>query len=222
MPTFFWLEWPRATNGYRICEPLPDVFAAEVHAPPDEEALFLKPVDDEIVIYRPAEEAPALFMEFAHIEPTSAGVQQFANRHGLLWEKSKEQLEGELTIGNWLKRSRRMRAAVEMWEIDRKRGKIATVIKAISQVSWPRGGVYLQAIGDNPMMATFHLKADNLYELMWLQFVWATSQNAQVRRCAQCPSWFIFGPKTGRRESAVYCSTVCRRAAAKVKKESRK
>lgn len=221
MSTFFWLEWQRATNGYRICESLSDVFANMVDGLPEEENFFLEPVDDEIVIYRPAEDSPGLFMEFAHIEPTPAGVQQFANRHGFLWEKSKDQLEGELTISNWIKRSRRMRAAVEMWEIGRKRGNIATVIKAISQVSWPRGGVYLQAIGDDPMMATFHLKADNLYELMWLQFVWAVSQNVQVRRCAQCPSWFIHGPKTGRRETAVYCSTACRRAAAKTKKESK-
>ena len=222
MPTFLWLEWQRAINGYLICEPLPDVFAAEADAPPDEEAFYLWPVDDEIVISRPAEESPGLFMEFAHIEPTSAGVQQFGNRHGLLWEKPKGQLEDEITIGAWVKHSRRMRAAVEMWEFDRKRGKIPTVIKAISQVSWPRAGVHLQPIGDNPMMATFHLKAENLHQLMWLQFAWAASQNAQVRRCAWCPSWFLYGSKTGRRESAVYCSTVCRRAAAKVKKGFRK
>ena len=222
MPTFFWLEQQRATNGYQICESPSDVFANMVDGLPEEENFFLEPVDDEIVIYRPAEDAPGLFMEFAHIEPTPAGVQQFANRHGLLWEKSKGQLEDKITIGTWIKHCRRMRAAVEMWGIDRKSGNIAPIIKGISQVSWPRGEVHLQAIGDDPMMATFHLKADNLHELMWLQFAWAVSQNAQVRRCAHCPSWFLHGPETGRRETAVYCSTVCRRAEAKVKKESRK
>ena len=222
MPTFLWLEWQRASNGYQICESLSDAFSNFVDGLPEEENLFLGPVDDEIVIYRPAEDSPGLFMEFAHIEPTPAGVLQFANRHGLLWEKPKGQLEDEITIRTWVKHSRRMRAAVEMWEFDRKRGKIPTVIKAISQVSWPRAGVHLEPIGDNPMMATFHLKAENLHELMWLQFAWAVSQNAQVRRCAQCPSWFLHGPETGRRETAVYCSTVCRRAAAKGKKESRK
>ena len=150
------------------------------------------------------------------------GVQQFANRHELLWEKPKGQLEDEMTIGDWLKYSRRMRSGVQMWEASRKDGNIAPLIEAISARPWLQAGVYLRPVAEYPMRASVHLKTDDLHEAMWLQFVGAVSMDAQLRRCAQCPSWIMYGSGTGRRESAVYCSTACRRAAAKAKKESKK
>ena len=221
MPGLLWLEWWRCPSGYRICEPEPDFFDSEEDQEVDEGDFFLEVEDDETVSYRPMEEFPGLFMEFAETEQTPDGVKGFADKFGLLWETPARQLEDEMTIYDWCKYIRRMRNAVDMWADQRKRGSIGDLIEAISERPFAQAAIYLKGV-DDPMRGGLYFKPANLHDGMWIQFIAAVGQNAQLRRCAQCPSWIVFGIGTGRRESAKFCTSACRRAAWKEEKESRK
>ena len=226
MPGLLWLEWERCPKGYSLCEPLPDFFDIGKDREVDEGDCFLKAESKKIVNYRPMEKFPGLFMEFSRVEETPAGVQQFANRHGLLWRLPKDTLEDAVTIEQWCMHIRRMRYAVEVWEEQRGRGNIGGLIDVFSEqspklVPWVEADICLRAV-DDPMQAGLYLKPTSLHDAMWGQLMEAMAENAQLRPCAQCPSWIIYGPKTGRRESAKFCSSACRRAAWKEAKESRK
>ena len=231
MPGLLWLEWERAAKGYSICEPLPDFFDIGKDREVDEGDCFLKVKSKKIVNYRPMEKFPGLFMEFAHTEQTAAGVQQFANRHGLLWRLPKDMLEDAVTIREWCRYIRRMQNAVNIWTEQREAGDIGNLIEVFSEQTDRslamtaqfrfEADMHLRAV-DDPMQAALYLKPRSLHGAMWGQLMEAMADNAQLRRCAQCPSWIIYGPKTGRRESAKFCTSACRRAAWKEEKESRK
>ena len=232
MPGLLWLEWERCPKGYSICEPLPDFFDIGKDREVDEGDCFLKAESKKIVNYRPMEKFPGLFMEFAHTEQTAAGVQQFANRHGLLW-KLFEEMDGEdpVMIHQWCRYIRQMGSAVKHWEEQREAGDIGNLIQVFSEQTElslamttqirVQADICLRPV-DDPMRAALYLRPVSLHGAMWGQFMEAMADNAQLRRCAQCPSWIVYGPKTGRRESAKFCSSACRRAAWKAEKESKK
>ena len=231
MPGLLWLEWERCSKGYSICEPVPDIFDTGKDREIDEGYCFLKVKSKKTVSYRPMEKFPGLFMEFAHTEQTPAGVQQFANRHGLLWGLM-EEMQGEdpVRIHDWCRYIRQMGNAVERWEEQRESGNIGDLIQVFSDRSELslamttelriKADIYLRPV-DDPLRAALFFRPFTLHGAMWAQLMQAMADNAQLRRCAQCPSWIIYGSGTGRRESAKFCTSACRRAAWKEEKESR-
>lgn len=221
MPGRLWLEWERAAKGYRICEPEPYFFETQEDREVDDESFFLAPKDDEIVTYRPMDQFPGLFMEFAHTEQTLDGLKGFADKFGLLQRTPNLRAEYGMKIFEWRLEVRQMRRATNMWAEERKGGSIARLIKIFSERAIAGTGVFLRAVED-PMRAEVYIKPSNLQEAMWMQLVTAIANNSQLRRCAQCPSWIVYGSGTGRRESAKFCSSACRRAAWKAGKESSK
>ena len=135
MPGLLWLEWERCSKGYSICELLPDFFDIGKDREVDEGDCFLKANSKKTVNYRPMEKFPGLFMEFSRVEETPVGVQQFANRHGLLWRLPKDMLEDPVTLHHWWRFIRRMRHAVEVWEEQRGGGNIGGLIGVFSEQS---------------------------------------------------------------------------------------
>ena len=131
----------------------------------------------------------------------------------------------------WWRYIRRMQNAVEVWTEQREAGDIGNLIEVFSDQTElslamttqirVQADICLRPV-DDPMRAALYLKPASLHDAMWGQLMEAMADNAQLRRCAQCPSWIIYGPKTGRRESAKFCTSACRRAAWKEEKESRK
>lgn len=224
MPDLLYLEWGRAAHGYNIAEAAPDFFDIENDEEADESDMYLEMNDPEIVIYRPLEEYPALFMEFAYTEQTAEGVNAFADKFGLLWWKPGDRrgLDDELSIYDWLKRIRRVRAAVDFWQEGRERGSLGPLIEGFAQRTPASVEVVLQPVLDDPMRAALRLTPPDLDSAMWLQFAQAVSNNTQLRCCARCPTWFAYGTGTGRRGSANYCSAACRKAAWKAEKERKK
>ncbi len=211
MPGLLWLEWERCPKGYSICEPLPDFFDIGKDREVDEGDCFLKQNSKKTVNYRPMEKFPGLFMEFAHTEQTAAGVQQFAKRHGLLWRLPKDMLEDAVTIDEWCRYIRRMQNAVNIWTEQREAGDIGNLIEVFSDQTElslamttqirVEADICLRPV-DDPVRAALYLRPVSLHGAMWAQLMEAMADNAQLRRCAQCPSWIIYGCWSGRRESA--------------------
>ena len=218
MPNLLWLEWEKAADGYRIEGPEPDFLEPEEGEEWDEDDAYLMPNSDKIVSYRPLEQHPALFMEFAHTEQTPEGVKAFADKYGLLSERREM---GDEPLYEWYKEIRRMRGGIEFWDQNRKRGDLVPLVEAFNRRRRIRVEVVLKKSGD-PSRASLHITPDYLLSAMWLQFAQSVSTNAHLRCCAWCPTWFVFGTGTGRRKSAHYCSDKCRKAAHRHQKEAEK
>ena len=62
------------------------------------------------------------------------------------------------------------------------------------------------------------IRVSNLYQAIWLQFAQTVSNDTSLRHCEWCPTWFAYGPGTGKRKKGRYCSDACRKAAWNAKK----
>lgn len=66
---------------------------------------------------------------------------------------------------------------------------------------------------------TITLRPRSLISAIWLQFALDCSGGAKLRKCRWCPEFFKYGPGTGHRNTAVYCSPKCQKAHAYARRE---
>ena len=62
----------------------------------------------------------------------------------------------------------------------------------------------------------------NLANAILLEFMQDCVRDTQLRQCEFCHIWFKFGPGTGRRNTARYCSSKCQSAHAYIQRKKRK
>ena len=209
MPGLLRFEWERDADGYAI---------EEIEALGNPPMLWLKPQGGAAIRYRPLVEHPALFREFASLERTDEGFKAFADRYGPI----RHEVRGlGKPLLDWYQEHQWMLDLVELWEGGLARGNLAPLNDAINKLDFGfisfsvRFGRAWES--DHPAL---YIEPDDLLSAMFLQFTQAVSGNADLRRCAWCPTWFAYGTGTGRRKSAHYCSDRCRKAAHKHRKEA--
>ena len=189
MPNLLRLRWERDPDGYHV------------------QGIRLVAVGDRVLIYKPLDEYPALFREFADLKCSPASIKAFANKYGLLTND-----EAGAQRSTWYERIKRMRESVALWKKGKKTGDLSEFIEMFNK--GPRG---ISSIGlvptVDPERPDLHIVPRDLLAGMWLQFGQAVSANMQLKKCLQCPTWFAYGTGTGRRKSGLYCSDRCRKAA---------
>lgn len=191
------LEWMGAADGYRIEQRAAN---PKMEAPAGP---YLTPIGTRSFVYRPLEDYPAMFREFADVELNPDGVVSFANKYGSpVGDRTGYYGMALEFIYLYIED---MRNAVEKYE----RGDMDAVV-----TPWAVADAHLM-FDRIPGRETPNLfiQPQTLKDAMWFQFAQMVSGNMQIRKCAQCPSWFAFGSGTGRRKSALYCSDKCRKAA---------
>ncbi len=169
---------------------------------------FIVPKGERQVIHRPLEQHSALFMEFADLENSDKAVLSFANKFGLL-----HGLYAVESIEWWLGHVEVMRGAVETWKTFKREGDLENFTDWFNK--FRRRTKCSITIGPSsyPNRPALYVEPSDLWSAMHLQFAQMISADAQLQRCAICPTWFTFGTGTGRRKSAHYCSDRCRKAA---------
>ena len=239
MPNLLWFEWERDADGYEIVELGPDnlgegntvisisgtkvrldheLLSAEVAhlvkrirypglglAPEIAwpQILFVAR-GNATLRYRPLDRHPGLFREFADLEQTPESTKAFADKYGLLFPgKSAVLLNKEFypfidTIKDLTK----------SWERAKSSGEWKQFIERYNKFDTRWVGPRLAQSRDTNRPA-LHIVPNNLFMAMWLQAGQIVSSNHNLRRCAWCPTWFVFGVGTGRRKSAHYCSDRC-------------
>lgn len=217
MPDLIEFEWERAVDGYEIVRPKPRKRASGVRPKPrrgettltSRTGTELKPRSDKVINYRPLDERPALFREFADLEQTPEAVQAFANAHGMLGTIFEQSIE----VG-WYRDIKEIRFAIAMWE----RGSQHALVKAWNAASLGQTAVKLVSRGreEPPGLVIVPL---SLRSAMYLQLAQAITRDNQLQCCLWCGTWFLFGTGTGHRRSAHYCSDNCRKTAWRHRKE---
>ena len=220
------LEWQARRDGYQVQEQpaVPDIGAS---AGP-----YLIPIGRSGFIYRPMEEHPSMFREFADLEPTPEAVVSFANKYGAPigdfghykytegFPQTAEPLvtREEIYRGNYLEHIygyiQDMQKAVERYESGDLDGLITPSSLASADLKFDRV--------EGRETPNLFIQPRTLKDAMWFQFARTVAGGIQIRKCSQCPAWFPFGTGTGRRKSALYCSDRCRKAAHEKRRRSRK
>ena len=219
------LEWVVPVDGYRI-EKRPANQRMEAPA-----GAYLIPTGTSSFVYQPMHDYPAMFREFADVELSPEGVVSFANKYGSPAGEFHRNYEGfpmtaaplitfgEIYRGNELDsiygHIQGMRTAVERHE----RGDIDDMIGSGWSIARARLKFDHIPGRDAP---NYFIQPESLNDAMWFQFARYKSAGMNIKKCAQCPTWFPFGTGTGRRKSAMYCSDRCRKAAYEKRRRPRK
>ncbi len=154
-------------------------------------------------------------MEFAHTRCSAVGVQKFVNKYGLLHGRK------AISVDEVVADIRRMRAAIRSWEAGRTAGDVSRFVNEFN--STVRSIITVElAHSVDPVHPQFKIVPLDLCEAMWLQLAQIVSSKQGLKRCDWCPTWFLYGSGTGRRNSALYCSDKCRKAAHKHRGASQK
>ena len=173
--------------------------------------------------YRPLDQFTGLFMEFSETPPTPEGVLGFANKYGLVRRKPPI-LNKDIPFAVQIRKEfyfdiQRMHDTVSCWRSCEEAGDLNPLVEHWSDYSSQAQLMFIRVPGrPRPSLV---LEPQSLIDGMFLQLALAISGNAQLKRCAVCPTWFAYGTATGRRKSAHYCSDRCRKAAHRHAKETR-
>ena len=212
MPNLLWFEWERDVDGYRI-EELKSGEAPEYKYETERKLGCLVPIGRAALRYRPLDECPGMFMEFARCEQTPESAKAFADKYGLLVSPNKPM--PLIEFDSWITV---MVSALELWEAGLKTQDLSGLIFGFNARADMQAHVRFNRSWDDSHPALY-IVPNNLLAAMWLQFAQAVSTQTDLRRCLHCPTWFTYGPGTGRRKTAFYCSDRCRRAAHRAKEE---
>lgn len=191
MSELFKFQWERDPAGYRIIDT-------------DEWGRCIAPSSNHIEHYDPwriGSESLVLFQILAETPKNEEGYLKFANSYGLLTGREAEPLD------TWYVKIDSLRIAVENW----REGEFPVLIDTFSNHGFTQISVRLvEVVGfDRPQL---FVTPDTLYTALWIQFAEAISADLKIRECAWCGKPFPYGPGTGRRTTATYCSPKCQKA----------
>ncbi|MEE8280150.1 MAG: hypothetical protein V3R55_05555 [Alphaproteobacteria bacterium] len=206
MTGLFRFEWQRCLDGYEAAdfgEPSP---GRNPRAP---YRIFIRPRSGRIEVFHPLDIQRALFRQFAATETSVAAMLGFAESFGLLTHPSDEE-----PIGLWRASIESMRTLVAKWTS----GRMDEVAEAYNRLNF--GNLALRLAHDRRTpWPHLEIVPTKLLDAMWAQFAQAVSKNERHKACLRCGAWFAYGPGTGKRNTAIYCSAKCQKAHQYAKKK---
>jgi hypothetical protein len=161
--------------------------------------------------YRPLDEYPVLFREFAEIPLTPDGVLAFANKYGFYDDLS---TKDGVPIIRWYSAIKLMNHIVRLWKYNDEE----ELIDYFKRLDLGRASLKFEKSPRTGSLALY-LEPKTLISAMWLQLVEVITSNVGIQKCARCTTWFRYGTGTGRRSTSQYCSDNCRKSAYKHRKK---
>ena len=183
-------KWQRCRDGYEIRHDRHGL--ASLHARSDEYAA-IQPIHSRTG-------HTALFRQFAEMKPSDKAFRDFATEFGVLHAP-----HNESGLSEWYSEQSTLRISLGKSSPGKPLNSkaLAPVFNGTER--------YLRLtvrIWDNDLM----LEPESLRDAMWAQFALALTKGERQKACELCKTWFAYGPGTGRRETAMYCSPKCQKA----------
>lgn len=155
-----------------------------------------------------------LFLRFAALEGDQRGFEEFASHFGPLTldfrrpgAHTDSHAKERETLERWKRAHAEMVEAVEVW-----RAGAEERLSALCQPHLDRGLYVFLSLDDTRSGFPAGLVAmpRNLLSLMWVQLAQAASGEGELRKCEECPNWFVVTHDNRSRTSRKYCSSTCR------------
>jgi hypothetical protein len=170
--------------------------------------------DAKIARYRPIEQNPALYAEFANLDGSKRACLEFAHKYGLLY--------ADLNLAGGRGGDPRVFETLRHW-----RGHIATVKEIIKRCELSRTNpseafrqyvkkdkslfgvdLYLSVKSPNSP-ASLDVRGTSLAGAMELQAIQSILEGHRSQQCIECSRWFEIG-LGARRSQSKFCSTRCK------------
>lgn len=145
------------------------------------------------------------------------GYLNFANRFGLLNDSTSV----EEPFFTWAVAITSLRQAIDLWNLS----DFDKLISIFQGRSYGQVSIVLRPGSTTAKRPQLRVAPTDLLNGLWIQLAEAVSADLKIRRCdfPICGTPFAYGPGTGRRSSARYCSPKCQKAHEyQIRKESEK
>ncbi len=214
MAGLFDFEWYLDQHGYEAvsAEKLPEGMERPILENPPKTGWVLRRKGGPLRRYRPLEEHPGLFRRFAYLPEEPQAILDFANEFGILGVGLTEPPEDpdweELSLW-WLTHIRGLRFAVEAIDT----GDAALMASTFNDYVGPKTAAMTARIeAVHGKRSRLQVTPTTLLSAMWFQVAGELTDGIRFKKCKWCPAWFPYGPRTGHRETKVFCSDRCRKA----------
>ena len=165
--------------------------------------------------YRPLQQNPALYGEFAKLDGSEQSCLEFARRYGLLYANLIRPLDdlgndpGVFeTLRNWKGWIENIRETIRRCELSRSNPSEA--FRQFARQDKQLFGVELYLSIKSPNSpATLDVRVGSLAWAMELQAIQSVLGGRQSHQCIECTGWFEIGAGA-RRSQSKFCSTRCK------------
>ena len=161
--------------------------------------------------FRIGSDGNVLFQKFVNLIPPDTNSDKpdkelwlsFANNFGLLFTAGDEEDWHE-----WNCEIEHLQLAVDMW----RNNELKDVVESFRTRRNNYGSVSVNLeFRPGIERPTLRFSPPNLLEALWIQFAESVATDRQIKFCKFCNDPFEFGAGTGRRSTAIYCSTKCQK-----------
>jgi hypothetical protein len=178
-------KWERCRDGYTLAK---DEHGTEIIRPNSRTFYAVEPLVVDL----------ALFRRFALLKKNPRAYVEFASTFGLL-----KHARDEEPIATWNTERSSLHAGVSLWEA----GRVDALEGHFNSLPFAKLDVRVRD-------GVLSLEPRNLRDAIWLQLALSLTKREKHKACLWCKTWFPYGPGTGRRETALYCSPRCQKAQA--------
>ena len=214
-------HWQRCPDGYRIdgrdaTEASPAVTSITTGRrrtasviTGDSPGAYIAPNSSRREHTTPLTQEPALFAALAATPETPEGVLAFTNRFGLLGGfYLGSRAPQKMYIDEAYRYIQTFRKLIGLWNAE-DFVAIADYYNTANMIGACNTRLLYPAPEGHPV---FQIDPRSLIAAIYLQFALAVSAGQSLQVCTHCSQPFLYGPGTGRRRSAQYCSDRCRAA----------
>jgi hypothetical protein len=167
-----------------------------------------------IARYRPLEQYPVLYAEFAKLDGSEQTCLQFAHKYGLLFADLTRPLGSGNdpgvfeTLRNWKGSIKNVSEIIQRCELSR--ANPAEAFRQFGKRDKSLFGVdlYLSMKGPHSP-ATLDIRGTALHSAIELQAITSILGGRRSVKCIECPTWFKIGGGA-RRSQSKFCSTRCK------------
>ena len=198
------LEWPRDSGGYAFSYERPSTSLLELDEPVGDP--WIRGLGGAINHYD-CMKLEGLYRRFAGYPANKKGALAFVKKHGFLKAKLPNSKEAVRTICDAIREMSLLLRAKD-------RGDWAALNSWLKKNRRSRDFIRVDPvlIGGSPPQLFY--QPASLRDAIFLQFFEDLSTGATLKHCKRpgCEEWFRFGPGTGHRSTAEYCSPKCQKA----------
>jgi hypothetical protein len=164
-----------------------------------------------ITRYRPLEQYPALYAEFAKLDGCEQSCLQFAKTYGLLFTDAHApgRLNELETLGRWNSYIQGIKEIIHLCELSRRNPAEAFRQFGNQKIELLFDGRIDLSIKGSSSPATLDMRAVNLISAIEMQAVASILANRKSVQCIECSTWFEIGGGA-RRSQSKFCSVRCK------------
>jgi hypothetical protein len=205
----FSLKWTKAIGGYRIERPVATGPVAKTIIGQVRPVNLVANSDRKVSPPYDAMKTEGLYRHLEKVRDEN-GALEFANKFGLLRDGNEESIDDFILHADWVRVLVKAKEERDWVPFER----FLVLNREVVRLNPEFQLTTVRVNGRKTDELEFFFRPASLLSAIYIQLFEDFTTGAELRLCKRpgCGSWFKFGPGTGRRNTALYCSPRCQKA----------